>query len=252
MRPTSLINAVHIAHLDSLYQRVASHLRTSDRYPRYLDSVYELSDVDRTVTFQSESILPTHDDVRPRILLLFSNAHPKSIQNGMFHTAESGVAALWKDLRAIGALLLQDDVLRDASLLRSACVNGAYSGRFILGFVCCWTFPTLRPDELKELFGPGREPPGFKDTQDRLNRTLQTWCPQAIVSFNGDVFQTITRISTKGYTKQLRDHLLWAPHQAGTWTGRLFQTYPAGWWRDPSARRDSLQRVFEAIAHPDA
>ena len=48
----------------------------------------ELDDDNHSVTFQSECVLPRADDEKSRVLLLFSNVHPKSIPSGMFHTAE--------------------------------------------------------------------------------------------------------------------------------------------------------------------
>jgi hypothetical protein len=61
--------------------------------------VFELDDEQGCVCFQSECLLPDDGSNRTRVLLLFSNAHPLSIKKGMFHTAESGVAKLWMDLR---------------------------------------------------------------------------------------------------------------------------------------------------------
>ena len=47
------------------------------------------------------------EQYQKRVLLLAGNAHPQSIKNGMFHTAESGIADLWRDLR--GAKLFSGD-----------------------------------------------------------------------------------------------------------------------------------------------
>jgi hypothetical protein len=102
MRSNSEINEVHTSLLDANanYGRVGAYLRERNPHRRrsywgYLDgncerAVYKLKDSAQSVTFQSECLLPEDDEGRPRVLLLFSNAHPESIKNGMFHTAEGG------------------------------------------------------------------------------------------------------------------------------------------------------------------
>jgi hypothetical protein len=47
-------------------------------------SVYHFNDQDRTLTFTSERLIRKDASDRQRILLLFSNPHPHSIQQGMF------------------------------------------------------------------------------------------------------------------------------------------------------------------------
>jgi hypothetical protein len=100
MTPNSVINSICVAHLSEAdYSRVATYLRDAKpkgrrSYAPYIGSVFQLDDTAQAVTFQDERLLPIDDRGRPRILLLFNNAHPESIRNGMFHTAESGVAAL--------------------------------------------------------------------------------------------------------------------------------------------------------------
>ena len=100
---TSEINDVHRAYLGSRYAQVAYYLKESHPKKRksfvpFYRTVFELDDEQGCVCFQSEYLLPDDSSNHTRVLLLFSNAHPLSIKNGMFHTAESGVADLWTDL----------------------------------------------------------------------------------------------------------------------------------------------------------
>jgi hypothetical protein len=142
MTAKSVINSVRVAHLsESEYSRVATYLRDVKpkkrrTYLPYLDSVIELDDTASSVTFQDECLLPSDDRERPRVLLLFSNAHPQSIKNGMFHTAESGVAELWKDLGAAGLFSTDRGTLSSPDALREWCLSVKYDGRFCLGLAC--------------------------------------------------------------------------------------------------------------------
>jgi predicted nuclease of predicted toxin-antitoxin system len=214
LRPTSEINVVHTTgDLGDRYERLVAYLRDATprgrrAYAPYFGGVYRLDDNGRTVSFQSEGLLPSRDAGRPRVLLLFSNAHPESIRRGMFHTAERPVAALWTDLQAIAAFSGAGDILEHADRLRAHCSNVEYGGPFVFGFACYWLFPTFHPDHLHDLFGATMEPPGFEDTVERFERLLRDWRPTAIVSFNGKVFQALTGESSAGYLDHVRRGVL--------------------------------------------
>lgn len=255
LEPKSEINTIHTASLGDRYEVVAAYLREAAprrrrSYIPFLNRVYRLDDATRSVMFQSEQLLPRFDRGRQRILLLFSNAHPESIRNGMFHTAERGIAALWKDLSDIGILSGAREVLANADHLRTHCLDVAYPGQFALGLGCYWIFPTFHPDQLHDLFGSSMEPPGFENPQARLELLLDQWQPTAMVSFNGSVFERLTRESSNGYLSVIRDRILVAEHRTSQRSYRVFQTYPAGWRFEPEAqrlRRESLRRIFQAI-----
>jgi hypothetical protein len=151
--------------------------------------VFELDDEQGCVCFQSECLLPDDGSNRTRVLLLFSNAHPLSIKKGMFHTAESGVAKLWMDLRTTDLFAGELEILNNSDKLRTHCLYASYSSKFVLGFACYWIFPTFHPKHLKELLGKVREPYGFENSKERLNMLLGIWNPKAIICFNGEVFE---------------------------------------------------------------
>lgn len=255
MNPNSQINEVHTTFLQESYKRVTTYLcdpRPSKRrsYLSFLNTVYELKPEEKSIAFQSECLLPINDRGRLRVLLLFSNAHPGSIRNGMFHTAESGVAYLWIDLSKIGVFSVPPILLKNSSTLRAQCVDLGYDGPFAFGFGCYWIFPTFHPDHLKRLFGKAFEPPGFQNTKERFEGLLKTWHPKAVVSFNKQVFEELTHRSAKGYTKQIRTGIFTGEYNSQNETCRIFQTFPASWRYDkeaPRLRRESLKRIFDVI-----
>lgn len=252
MRRNSEINEVHIARLGKKYSRVARHLRKWGNKGRnsYGDSVYKLRPREHSITFQSECLVPRKNRRRPRVLLLFSNPHPGSIQKGMFHSPDRRIANLWTDLCAVGLFSAEESVLRSPDSLRKHCLNVTYKGPFAFGFACYWVFPTSYPSQLKSLFGPTMEPPGLEDPNVRLNRLLKKWKPRAIISFNGKVFEALTGQNTKGYTKRLPKSTLEGRYPASDREYRVFQTYPTGWRYRKNAtklRRASLERIAKAI-----
>jgi hypothetical protein len=256
LNPVSSINNVHESILGEDYSRVSAYLRRpapGERrsYSPFLGTVLELDDAQRSICFQSECLLPAHDRGRPRLLLLFSNAHPESIRRGMFHTAESGVADLWGDLAAVGALDVADTTLRSPDLLRGSCLEVAYEGSFCLGLACYWTFPTFSPGHLKHLFGPSMEPPGFGDTVGRAVRLIERWRPTAVVSFQGGVFEGLMGRSIRGYTEELAEGLVMGHLRTRIGMVPLFQTYPAAWRYQVGAqllRRASLRRIVAEVS----
>ena len=168
MRPNSTINTVHTARLGKRYGRVARYLRK-----HYPDGrrVYNLTKTAQSITFQSECLIPRKERGRPRVLLLFSNPHPGSIQKGMFHSAERRVANLWADLRGAGLFSSEDALLKSPDALRGHCLNVQYDGPFTFGFACYWFFPTSYPRDLKSLFGKTMEPPSLEDPNVRHTST---------------------------------------------------------------------------------
>jgi len=253
MRPNSEINTVHTARLEKKkYSCVARYIRKSNAKGKklYIDSVYKLNPRDRSITFQTECLIPRKDKRRPRVLLLFSNPHPGSIQKGMFHSPDPRIANLWTDLCEVGLFSAEDSVLRSPKALRNHCLNVTYKGRFAFGFACYWVFPTSYPRQLKSLFGPTMEPPGLEDPKVRLNRLLTKWGPRAIISFNGKVFKALTDKDTRGYTKRLVRSTLEGRYPASDREYRVFQTYPTGWrflHDAPKLRQRSLKRIARAI-----
>ncbi len=253
MQPNSEINKVHTARLEKKkYSCVARYIRKSNPKGKklYIDSVYKLNPRDRSITFQTECLIPRKDKRRPRVLLLFSNPHPGSIQKGMFHSPDRRIANLWTDLCEVGLFSAEDSVLRSPKALRTHCLDVTYKDPFAFGFACYWVFPTSYPSQLKSLFGPTMEPPGLEDPKVRLNRLLTKWRPRAIISFNGKVFKALTDKDTRGYTKRLVRSTLEGRYPASDREYRVFQTYPTGWrflHDAPKLRQRSLKRIARAI-----
>lgn len=258
MRPNSEINKVNTAPLDTLFDHVEHVLHNPPgrrSYREYIDPainpVYKLNPKDRSITFQSECLIPRNDKKRPRVLLLFSNAHPESIRNGMFHTAEGGIAALWTDLCLASLFSGECSIIGNAEQLRGHCLRVEYEGPFAFGLACYWLFPTFDPSHLRALFRRAMEPPGFDQPKRRFDRLLREWKPKAVISFNKKVFEEFAGARTTGnIIERLRTDLIRYDYGLGDLAVPIFATYPAGWRFDADAsrlRQESLKRIATAI-----
>ena len=54
-----------------------------NKYQEYPNLIM-FNDLDRSVTFSTERLIPIVSTNRPRVMLLFSNPHPLSVYQGMF------------------------------------------------------------------------------------------------------------------------------------------------------------------------
>ena len=79
---------------------------------------------------------------------------------------------------------------------------------------------------------------------------MKDWRPQAIISFNGEVFGCLRRTSSRGYMAALRERVLESAFVTDSVSCRLFQTFPAAWRWDSHAerlRRESLTRIAQKL-----
>ena len=70
--------------LNEAYESIKERaIQVLDKYLEYPDLI-TFNDLDRSVTFSTERLIPTTSTNRPRVMLLFSNPHPYSVHQGMF------------------------------------------------------------------------------------------------------------------------------------------------------------------------
>ena len=256
MVPHSEINEVHTAHLADAYDRLAAHFRVERRpsgpsYADYLGSVYELSDRERSIDFQSACLLPRSDRGRPRVLLLLGNPRPEFIESGMIQAAHDDLTAFWSNLRKSGLLCFGAAAPGSLEALRDSCLDAVYDAPFSLGFAYYWRFPTLHPSHLRLLFGSDREPLGAQHTRRRFESLLRRWNPVAVICFGGRAYSDVTRRQvTDDYFDHIRDQVVWSVYRTAGRVYPVFLTYPAA-WRPPrdicEAHQASLGRIGHAI-----
>ena len=84
-----MVNPIHFKETYELgrnYRKVKNRARSSLK--KYFDckELYSWDDHKKKITFTSERLIPAHPSGKSRVMLLFSNPHPRSVHMGMFHS----------------------------------------------------------------------------------------------------------------------------------------------------------------------
>ncbi len=223
-----------------------------EKYWEY-PNLINFNDLERSVTFTTERLIPTASMNRPRVMLLFSNPHPHSVHQGMFLSRNTK-----------GRENLFWPVMRDASWLSTAernisskqlaeiCVEVKYRGPFELIFYCYYAFPTDFPEDIKKIFGREYfnqfiEP----ESNDEFRKTIQDTSVDVVVTFNKGIFNLVSNDQVERYIERLKeDELIQSQIKGIDRFVPIFLTFPTGWryhkkYRE--FRKASLDRIRTAI-----
>lgn len=215
--------------------------------------LFEFSDADRGVTFRTEKLIPTASTNRPRVMLLFSNPHPHSVRQGMFLSpnTKKRPSLFWSEMDAAGWLPIAQEN-RDPRQLADLCLRADYQGPFELIFYCYYAFPTSDPKDIRKIFG--------KEYFDRFIvpearaafwKTVQETSVAAVVAFNGEIFNLVSKDPVERYTKRLEQgELIRNQLKDSEKCILVFLTFPTGWHyhvQYEQLRVASLDRIRVAL-----
>jgi hypothetical protein len=190
------------------------------------------NDQGKTITFTSERLIPTTTKNRPRVMLLFSNPHPFSVQQGMFLSPNyRGQENLfWPVMDDAGWLPIPKED-RTPDKLREICLNVAFDSPFEFIFYCYYAFPTNFPEDISKIFGREYferviEPEAINE----FKKTIQDNGVDAVVTFNKGVFNIVSKDRVEHYIDRLHEGELIRSHIDGIDQNiPIFLTYPTGW-----------------------
>jgi len=213
---------------DKIKERAAQILGSYFKDPRLIS----FNDQEKSVTFTSERLIPTTTNKRPRVMLLFSNPHPHSVQQGMFLSPSTrGQESLfWPVMYDAGWLPIPKED-RTPDNLRDICLNVDYEGPFEFIFYCYYAFPTNYPEDICKIFGKEYfdrviEP----ESNAEFRKTVQDNDVKALVTFNKVVFNLVAKDRVDSYIERLQGGELIRSRVAGIDTTiPIFLTYPTGW-----------------------
>lgn len=207
----------------------------------------------RTVTFTTERLIPERRTGRPRLMLLFSNPHPCSIQQGMFLSPDKNdrKSVFWPVMEEAGFFTLPEGG-KDAQFLCETFVSADYEGPFDYIFYCYYPFPTNSPEDLAKIFGKRFfsemiEP----DSQAEFKEVLEEEKAGTVVAFNKTVYNLAARDRIDRYLERLiggeliKSRVKWLEREVP-----IYLTFPTGWrhHRDyRSLRKQSLERISRDI-----
>jgi hypothetical protein len=213
---------------ESIKQRAFLKLEKYWGYPNLIT----LNDVQKSVAFTTERLIPSAATGRPRVMLLFSNPHPHSVHQGMFLSPNTiGRQNLfWPVMRDAGWLSIPEGN-PDPEVLAEICVNVQYQGPFELIFYCFYAFPTDYPKDIRKIFGKDYfsqiiEP----ESRDEFRETIQNASVEAVVAFNKGIFNLVSEDRVERYIARLiGGELIQSQLKGADRTIPIFLTYPTGW-----------------------
>jgi hypothetical protein len=236
---------------ENIKQRAAQILGKYFKDPRLIS----FNDQSKTATFTSEWLIPTNTKYRPRVMLLFSNPHPHSVQQGMFLSPNTGGQEnlFWPVMYEAGWLPIPEEE-RTPDNLREICLNVDYDGPFEFIFYCYYAFPTNYPEDIQKIFGKEYfdrkiEP----ESMIEFRKTVQDNNVKAVVTFNKGVFNLVANDRLDRYIARLQGGELIRSRVAGIEPNiPIFLTYPTGWRYSKDymqLRTSSLDAIKAAICY---
>ena len=190
------------------------------------------NDLERSVTFSTERLIPTSSTNRPRVMLLFSNPHPHSIHQGMFLSPNTigRENPFWSVMRDAGWLFITEEN-SDPKQLANICAKAEYHGPFELIFYCYYAFPTDYPEDIRKIFGKEYfsqfiEP----ESIDEFRKTIQDTDVEAVVTFNKGIFNLVAKDPIERYIERLiNGELIQSQVKDLDRNIPIFLTFPTGW-----------------------
>jgi len=249
----SSINFQRTYLLDEAYESIKERaFHMLEKYWEY-PNLINFNDLERSVTFTTERLIPAASINRPRVMLLFSNPHPHSVHQCMFLSPNTrGRENLfWPVMEDAGWLPIAEEN-RNPKQLADICINGKYRGPFELVFYCYYAFPTADPKDIskifrKEYFRRVIEP----QAMDEFNKTIQDTSVDVVVTFNKGIFNLVSNDQVERYIERLKEgELIRSQIKGIDRFVPIFLTFPTGWryhkkYRE--FRKASLDRIGTAI-----
>lgn len=205
---------------------------------KHLESpgLYQFDNHAKTLTFKSERLIPVKYSGRPRVMLLFSNPHPRSVHLGMFLSGSSkeGKSLFWQTMRDSGCLVFKKESSTPQQRAE-LCFHVDYEGPFDFIFYPYYVFPTRYPDHLPKVFGKDFFE-GFieKEAKIEFDNLIETLNIQGIISFNKEIFNRVANDKIKTYINQMvKGELFKSIVKSGEIDIPIYQTFPTGWRYHP-------------------
>ena len=236
MAQLSSINFQRTYLLSEAYESIKERaIQVLDKYRKYPDLI-TFNDLDRSVTFSTERLIPTASTNRHRVMLLFSNPHPHSIHQGMFLSpnTKGRENPFWSVMgegdEGAGWLPIAEGN-RDPEQLADICLKANYQGPFELIFYCYYAFPTDFPEQIRRIFGREHfsqfiEPEAI----DEFRKTIKETSVEAVVTFNKGIFNLVSKDQFERYIERLMEgKLIQSQIKDIDRYVPIFLTFPTGW-----------------------
>ena len=249
----STINFQRTYLLSETYEIIKERtIQVLNKYLGY-SGLIAFNDLEKSITFFTEKLIPNTTTDRPRVLLLFSNPHPHSIHQGMFLSPNThGRENLFWPTMGDASWITFTDKIHNPKQLVDICLRVEYQGPFELIFYCYYAFPTDFPEDIirifgKEFFRRVIEP----EAMDGFKNTIQESNVEAVVTFNKGIFNLVSKTKVQRYIDRLKvGELIQSQIISIERNIPIFLTFPTGWRYDKQYRqyrKTSLDAIRKAI-----
>ena len=213
---------------DEIKNRAFQKLEKYWSYPNLII----FNDEERNVTFTTERLIPKRSKNRPTILLLFSNPHPHSINQGMFlsRNTKGQKNLFWPVMKRAGWFSIPDEE-EYSNQLAEILILAEHGGPFDLIFYCYYAFPTDYPKDIKKIFGRTYFNQHIEiESADEFLAVIRKTEVEAVVSFNKGIFNHLALRPVVRYINALNNGELIQSHiKSIDRIIPIFLTYPTGW-----------------------
>jgi len=180
------------------YDSAKSKLKDDAIYASALQLVTKLDDTALEISYKTEEIVPKKSKSRRiKVLLLFKNPHPGSVDAGLFFAANHS-KTFWQRVFDVSyneklrpLLESENSWIKD---IGKALTSGNYDRPFLYYFKCLYPFPTNQFADLRKLFS--RAPLTRKEFYDRSIREfhgfVKTHNIKNVIVFFIDGMRTLT------------------------------------------------------------
>ena len=200
--------------LGTYYDATISNLQTFVSLKDYLadQDHFKKDDNTKTINYKTELLCPSKLNDRIPVLLLFSNPHPKSIMAGMFLSPETTVNRFWYSMKCAEMFILATTPeIRKKDFpepIRQIFLNLEYDGPFAFYFYTFFSFPSGKPEDLKEIFGSFFHEHIVPESRVNLRNFVEEKNIRHITCFGKQAFQYISNHcedDLAGYTKTVKE-----------------------------------------------
>jgi hypothetical protein len=249
----SSVNFQRTYALGEAYESVKKDaIQMLGKYLRYPDLI-TFNDLNRSVTFSTERLIPAFSSNRPCVMLLFSNPHPHSVHQGMFlaPNTRGRENPFWSVMREAGWLSISEGN-RNPKQLADICIKAEYQGPFELIFYCYYAFPTESPEDIRKIFGNEYFNQRIEsEAVHEFVKTIQQTAVEAVVAFNKEVFNLVSKDQVRRCVERLTEgELVQSQIEGIDRHVPIFLTFPTGWRYHPQykqLRSGSLTIIRSAI-----
>jgi len=229
----SSINFSKTYSLREEYENIKARANSAlDKYLRWYPELISFNDLDKSVTFSTERLIPTVSQNRTRVMLLFSNPHPYSIYQGMFLSRNTkGQENLFWPVMENASWLPIAKENRTPKQLVHICLQAEYRRPFELIFYCYYAFPTDYPKDIQRIFGREYFSKFIElEAIDEFRKIVQEEPVEAVVTFNKEIFNLVSKDSVEHYVERLMEgELIQSQIKDIDRYIPVFLTFPTGW-----------------------